>query len=107
MRAYEQAERLALLFLVDATGSMGPHIQAVKAQIAAIVADMRRTNPSMRLHLGFVGYRDHKGNDGRPDPARFDELPFTDNVASFQVPPEGAGGVVARRAKSASRCPWP
>ena len=86
MRAYEQAEKLALLFLVDATGSMGPHIQAVKAQIGAIVADMRRTNPSMRLHLGFIGYRDHQDNAGNPDPKRFEELPFTNDIPSFQVP---------------------
>ena len=85
MRAYEQAEKLALLFLVDATGSMGPHIQAVKAQISAIVADMRRTNPSMQLHLAFIGYRDHCSTASN----RFAELPFTADVASFQVSREG------------------
>ena len=86
MRAYEQAERLALLFAVDATGSMGPHIQAVKAQITAIVADMRRTNPTMKLHLGFIGYRDHKDCAGRPEARRFDVLSFTEDLAAFQVP---------------------
>jgi hypothetical protein len=87
MRAYEQAERLALLFVVDATGSMGPHIQAVKAQITAIVAEMRKTNPAMRLHLGFLGYRDHTTNGGVAEPRRFEELAFTDDVAAFKVRP--------------------
>ena len=40
MRLSEQAEILALVFMVDSTSSMGAHIAAVKTQINSIVQNM-------------------------------------------------------------------
>ena len=79
MRMYHQAETIALLFVVDATSSMGKHISAVKTQITAIVEDMLVTNPQMKLHVGFVGYRDHS------DSQRFEILPLSRDLGAFQV----------------------
>lgn len=76
--AYEHAERLNVCFLVDCTGSMGGHINAVKRQIAWIVHEMRARLPSMQLHLAFVGYRDHC------DRRRVEVLPFTNSVTEFR-----------------------
>ncbi len=76
---YQQAETLALVFMVDSTSSMGPHIAAVKTQITSIVQNMLLTNPQMRLHVGFIGYRDHS------DERRFETLPLTSDIRQFQV----------------------
>eukprot|EP00927_Polykrikos_kofoidii_P000222 TRINITY_DN10091_c0_g1_i2.p1 TRINITY_DN10091_c0_g1~~TRINITY_DN10091_c0_g1_i2.p1 ORF type:complete len:988 (-),score=138.44 TRINITY_DN10091_c0_g1_i2:73-3036(-) len=75
---YEQAERLNVCFLVDSTGSMGKHIRAVKDQINYIVHELRARLPSMRLHLAFVGYRDHC------DAVRIEEFPFSSSVDDFK-----------------------
>jgi hypothetical protein len=79
MRLYHKAETIALVFVVDATSSMGKHIKAVKTQISSIVEEMRTTNPQMKLHLGFIGYRDHS------DASRFEVLPLSCDVSGFQV----------------------
>ena len=79
MQMYQQAETLALVFMVDSTSSMGPHIVAVKTQISSIVQNMRATNPQMKLHVGFLGYRDHC------DKRRFETLPLTSDIPEFQV----------------------
>jgi hypothetical protein len=79
MKLYQQAETLALVFMVDSTSSMGPHIAAVKSQITSIVQNMRLTNPQMKLHVGFIGYRDHC------DKSRFETLPLTTSIPVFEV----------------------
>jgi hypothetical protein len=79
MKLYQQAETLALVFMVDSTSSMGPHIAAVKSQITSIVQNMRLTNPQMKLHVGFIGYRDHS------DKSRFEMLPLTTSIPMFEV----------------------
>lgn len=88
---YEQAERMNVCFLVDCTGSMGGHIRAVKSQITWIVHELRARLPSMRLHLAFVGYRDHC------DKERLLSLPFTSSVSDFRdflanIRARGGGG---------------
>jgi len=91
IEVYEKAERLNACFMVDCTGSMGSHIQAVKTQIGGIVHEMQTRLPNMQLRLSFLGYRDH-GDD-----IRFEILPFTTNVQEFQafvavVRAKGGGG---------------
>eukprot|EP00746_Dinoflagellata_sp_MGD_P002635 gnl/MRDRNA2_/MRDRNA2_105160_c0_seq1.p1 gnl/MRDRNA2_/MRDRNA2_105160_c0~~gnl/MRDRNA2_/MRDRNA2_105160_c0_seq1.p1 ORF type:complete len:1066 (+),score=191.69 gnl/MRDRNA2_/MRDRNA2_105160_c0_seq1:78-3275(+) len=91
IEVYEQAERLNACFVVDCTGSMSSHIRAVKDQIHGIVNEMQARLPSMRLHLAFVGYRDHG------DAVRYELLPFTTSVDEFkafvsQVRATGGGG---------------
>lgn len=78
LNVYEQAERLNTCFLVDCTGSMSPHLQAVKGQILGIVREMSRRLPTMQLHIAFVGYRDHG------DANHFEVCPFTTSVESFR-----------------------
>eukprot|EP00443_Scrippsiella_acuminata_P037234 CAMPEP_0115193286 /NCGR_PEP_ID=MMETSP0270-20121206/13474_1 /TAXON_ID=71861 /ORGANISM="Scrippsiella trochoidea, Strain CCMP3099" /LENGTH=632 /DNA_ID=CAMNT_0002606547 /DNA_START=54 /DNA_END=1949 /DNA_ORIENTATION=- len=78
IEAYEQAERLNVCFVVDCTGSMSRHIDAVKTQIRWIVHELRARLPSMQLHLAFVGYRDHC------DACRVEVLPFTRSVDEFR-----------------------
>ncbi|KAH9128757.1 hypothetical protein AeMF1_001130 [Aphanomyces euteiches] len=78
-----------LAFLMDTTGSMGPHMKAVKTQIEQITASFKRLGLSMRV--AFVGYKDHC--DG---PDHFNVLPFTDDIAYFQqfvkkIPAKGGG----------------
>mmetsp|Transcript_47683 Transcript_47683/g.102123 ORF Transcript_47683/g.102123 Transcript_47683/m.102123 type:complete len:1070 (+) Transcript_47683:107-3316(+) len=76
--AYEQAEKINVCFLVDCTGSMGPHIRAVKEHIRFIVYRMRASLPSAQLYLSFVGYRDHC------DQVQSEVLPFTNSVPDFE-----------------------
>merc|ERR1719424_492744 len=78
LNIYEQAERLNVCFVVDCTGSMSSHINAVKSQILRIVRELSLRLPSMQLHIAFVGYRDHG------DSTRFELCPFTTAVDSFQ-----------------------
>jgi len=75
---YEQAERLNVCFLVDCTGSMSPHIHAVRHQIFRIVREMSLRISSMQLHVSFVGYRDHG------DSVRLEVFPFSTSVNDFR-----------------------
>lgn len=45
-----------LVYVVDTTGSMGDDIDAAKAQMRSILADLTRANPDRRV--GIVAYRD-------------------------------------------------
>ena len=76
---YEKAEKVNLLFMMDATGSMASHIAAVKTQIQEIVENMRRSHAGIQLHVGFLAYRDHC-DDGK----RFEIQPFTKDINQFQ-----------------------
>ncbi len=50
---------LDLVFLIDATGSMGPHIAEVRSRLLDLI-DVLRASPLCRsLRLGVVSYRDH------------------------------------------------
>jgi len=54
--------RLDLVFLVDATGSMGDEIEKLRASLQSIVADISRLPSRPDLCLGLVAYRD-KGDE--------------------------------------------
>jgi hypothetical protein len=47
--------QIDLVFLVDATGSMGAHIEGVKTQIRNVVADLKKAEPQLEIRLAFVG----------------------------------------------------
>jgi hypothetical protein len=78
MRMIKESERTDLCFMVDATGSMDRHIEAVKTQIVKIATDVQKTNPQLQLRVAITGYRDAlEGDDGN---SPFD---FTDNLETF------------------------
>ncbi|MDB5858388.1 MAG: hypothetical protein JWQ76_2077, partial [Ramlibacter sp.] len=51
--------RLDLVFLVDATGSMGDEIDKLKATLRTITAEVARLPSRPDICLGLVAYRDH------------------------------------------------
>ena len=48
---------LDLAFLIDCTGSMGPHITAARTNLAKIVTGLKEKYHN-QINLAFVGYRD-------------------------------------------------
>ena len=77
MDRIKDSEKTDMVFMVDATGSMGGAIEAVKSQITKIATDVQRTNPNLKLRVAFVGYRDELE---RTSNTSFD---FTDSLESF------------------------
>jgi len=64
---------------MDCTGSMGPHINAAKSIILEVAEYMENMKPSVKIRLGFCGYRDH--NNGAD---RLQRFPFTDSYVHFR-----------------------
>jgi len=79
IRAVCASECVDLVFLVDCTSSMGPHIEAVKKNIKDIVRQIMRTNGNLKIRLAMVGYRDFC--DGKD---RLETLDFVSSVDSFE-----------------------
>jgi len=79
MRMIKESERTDLCFMIDATGSMGKHIEAVKTQIVKIATDVQKTNPHLQLRVAITGYRD------RVDCPKDTNSPFdfTDSLETF------------------------
>jgi von Willebrand factor type A domain len=73
------AESVDLAFVIDATGSMAPHIASVKSSIRSIVAKIKKTNPDLTLRLAAVAYRDL--SDGKE---RSESLGFVPSVGEFE-----------------------
>ncbi|GBB92415.1 hypothetical protein RclHR1_00200048 [Rhizophagus clarus] len=67
-----------LCFVLDCTGSMGDYIVAAKDCIQQVVEHMERTNPNIKLWIGFCGYRDHC------DPNRLQIMNFIDSHLEFK-----------------------
>ncbi|GBB86403.1 hypothetical protein RclHR1_12840001 [Rhizophagus clarus] len=57
--------KVDLCFVLDCTGSMGPHIAAARDCILQVTNYIKRTNSSIELRVGFCGYRDHNDYSGR------------------------------------------
>ena len=93
MRMVKASERVDLCFMVDATGSMGSQIEAVKTQITKIATDVQITNPSLKLRTAITGYRDALERDGGNSPFDFvDSLEaFVSNVSSINAQGGGDG----------------
>ena len=62
LRAQEAPPRVDVVFLLDATGSMGDEIQAVKDRIRAMISDIALGDPAPDVRFGIVAYRD-RGDD--------------------------------------------
>ena len=79
MRMIKESERTDLCFMIDATGSMGKHIEAVKTQIVKIATDVQKTNPHLQLRVAITGYRDRV--DCPTD--KNSPFDFTDSLETF------------------------
>ncbi|KAF0424728.1 kinase-like protein [Gigaspora margarita] len=67
-----------LCYVLDCTASMDNYIEAAKNCILKVTNYMKRINPSISIHVGFCGYRDHC--DGKD---RIQYLNFTDSYEKF------------------------
>jgi hypothetical protein len=100
-----------LCFVLDCTGSMDEHIAAAKDCILQVVEYMERTNPNIKLWVGFCGYRDHyDGSD------RLQIFDFTNSYSLFksyiseEVPAKGGGNapedVLGSLSEAANNMNW-
>jgi len=81
-----------LLFLMDATGSMGGHIRAAKDQVKHIIKDIRQNSffNDADLRVAVVGYKDH--GDGASRIAFLDFTSDDDRVFAFLSELRAFGG---------------
>ncbi|NKB67180.1 MAG: VWA domain-containing protein [Candidatus Latescibacteria bacterium] len=56
----QQAPRVDVVFLLDATGSMGDEIDAVKERIQGMISDIALAEPAPDVRFGVVAYRDRE-----------------------------------------------
>jgi len=59
--AIARGQSLDIVFAIDTTGSMGPMIDSVKAELHGVIATLAATNPDTRY--GIVAYRDRSDTD--------------------------------------------
>ena len=74
-------------FLIDATGSMGTYIKAVKDGINSIVSKINSRFKDAVVRVAFVAYRDYEGGA-----KHFEILDFTEDKKKFT---NFVGGVTA------------
>ncbi|CAG8466429.1 4549_t:CDS:2 [Diversispora eburnea] len=79
-----------LCYVLDCTGSMAKHIAAAKDCILQVTEYIKSTNPSIKIKVGFCGYRDHCDN------SRLQIFDFTNSYEEFRtnlasVPANGGG----------------
>lgn len=75
-----EAESVDLVFIIDGTGSMSPHISNVKNSISGIVKNVLNSHEDLDLRLACVCYRDLC--DGNK---RFEVLDFVSSVDKFSL----------------------
>ena len=56
----QEAPRLDVVFLLDATGSMGDEIDAVKEKIQEMISQIAVGDPAPDVRFGIVAYRDRR-----------------------------------------------
>ncbi|CAI2170685.1 15953_t:CDS:1 [Funneliformis geosporum] len=79
LKRIESAMNVDLCYVLDCTGSMYRHIAAAKDCIMQVVSYMERTNPSIKIRVGFCGYRDHCDGDDN-----FQIFDFTNSYEQFR-----------------------
>jgi Mg-chelatase subunit ChlD len=80
MKMIRKSETVDLCFMVDCTGSMASHIDAVMVQIHTIVSKLKKTSADMEIKVSFLGYRDICDGSNQ-----FTILDFTSDIDFFQV----------------------
>jgi uncharacterized protein YegL len=85
-QAQEALPRVDVVFLLDATGSMGDEIQAVKDRIREMISDIALGDPAPDVRFGIVAYRD-RGDDytTRVYPLTRDIDLIVDNLAEIEA----------------------
>ena len=84
----KNSKEFDILFLVDATGSMGSYIFAAKEETKNISEQLRQKYPDKMFQYGYIFYRDPI--DSKED--KHEVINLTDNVNSF---PEKIGKIQA------------
>ena len=84
----KNSKEFDILFLVDATGSMGSYIFAAKEETKNISEQLRQKYPDKMFQYGYIFYRDPI--DSKED--KHEVINLTDNVNSF---PEKIGKIKA------------
>ena len=87
-----ESKEFDLLFLIDATGSMGPYINAARDESKNISEELRGLYPEMNFRYGYVFYRDPI--DSPSD--KHEVINLTDNVNALpdrikKIVPTGGG----------------
>lgn len=60
----EAVRQIDLMFVVDATGSMEPYIEAAKATVERVAEQVKAMSFQPDLAYGFCAYRDHNADSG-------------------------------------------
>ena len=78
IRKLRRSQEIFLCFLMDTTGSMYGHVNAVREQIQDITDALKKKN-LLQLNVGFIGYKDHcDGED------HFEVFDFTKDTTKFK-----------------------
>jgi len=80
LSSIKRSMEVDLCFVLDCTGSMESHISAVKDCIVKVTDYVTSINPSIKIWVGFCGYRDF--SDGSD---RLIVSDFTDSYAMFKA----------------------
>jgi hypothetical protein len=59
---YKPSDNVDILFIVDATGSMGDELQYLQAELNNIISKVKRSQSNLNIRMGSLVYRD-KGDD--------------------------------------------
>nr|CAG8463537.1 6914_t:CDS:2 [Entrophospora candida] len=89
----ESALEVDLCYVLDCTGSMAGHIAATKDCILQVTDYIKNTNPSIKIQVGFCGYRDFCDGSNRLQVFDFTESHevFKANLATVAATGGGDG----------------
>ena len=82
VRNISRAQHVSLCFVVDTTGSMDAHINAVKEQIT-LIGDKVRSTGCRFAGIAFVGYKDWDDGEDHFEIFPFPETPGKTDIAAF------------------------
>jgi len=80
MKLVRASEKMDLVFMVDATGSMSAQIGNVKTEVVNMASKVSATNINLKLRTAAVFYRDAQDGDGGNE-----TIAFVDELSSFQT----------------------
>lgn len=84
----ETRPKIDIAYMVDATGSMGDELEYLKAELADVIARVKKNHPAAEINSGSVFYRDN-GDEYLTRKADFS--PGIDNTLQF-IKAQSAGG---------------
>ena len=72
------SKKLEIMFVIDATGSMGDEMKYIQAEIDDVIGKVKEENPGSTISLAMMVYRDHKDDYV----TRYSD--FTEDIAAQQ-----------------------